>query len=57
MTQLHHELTTKLDGGFPALEQVERLSYTERVIKESMRILPASSYSQRIAAIPVEFSR
>lgn len=54
MSQLHHELSTELDGGFPTLEQVERLSYTERMIKESMRILPASSYSQRITAVPVE---
>lgn len=54
MTKLHQELTTELSGGFPTLEQAERLSLTERVIKESMRILPASSYSQRIAAVPVE---
>lgn len=54
MNQLHQELTSRLDGGFPTLEQVERLSYTERTIKESMRVLPASSYSQRITAAPVE---
>ncbi|WP_010582668.1 cytochrome P450 [Schlesneria paludicola] len=54
MNGLHQELTKELDGGFPTLEQVERLSLTERVIKESMRILPASSYSQRITAVPVE---
>ena len=54
MSRLHHELTTQLTGGFPTLEQVERLPFTERVIKESMRILPASSYSQRITAASVE---
>ncbi len=54
MSQVHEELSTHLDGGFPSLEQVERLSYTECAIKESMRILPASSYSQRITAMPVE---
>jgi cytochrome P450 len=54
MGQLHHELQSQLDGGFPTLEQVERLPYAERMIKESMRILPASSYSQRMTAAPVE---
>lgn len=50
MSELHQELKTQLSGGFPSIEQVERLSCTERVIKESMRILPASSYSQRMNA-------
>ena len=54
MSRVHRELTTQLDGRFPTLEQVDRLSVTERSIKESMRILPASSYSQRVAAESVE---
>ena len=54
MTELHQELSTELDGGFPTPEQTDRLTLTERVIKESMRILPASSYSQRITATPVD---
>lgn len=54
MAELHGELKTHLHGGFPSLEQVDRLSCMERVIKESMRILPASSYSQRIAAVPAQ---
>ena len=54
MSEVHNELSTHLDGGFPSLEQVDRLSFMERTIKESMRILPASSYSQRITALPVE---
>lgn len=54
MKELHHELTTQLDGGFPRTEQVERLQCTERVVKESMRILPASSYSQRVSAMPTQ---
>jgi cytochrome P450 len=33
---------------------MERLPVVERVIKESMRILPASAYSQRVTAAPVE---
>lgn len=54
MAELHGELSSQLHGGFPGLEQVERLHCTERAIKESMRILPASSYSQRIAAVPTQ---
>ena len=54
MSRIHHELSTHLNGGFPTLEQVDRLPITERTIKESMRILPASSYSQRITAAPVD---
>lgn len=54
MNRLHHELITQLDGGFPSMEQVDRLAFTERTIKESMRILPASSYSQRITAEAVD---
>jgi cytochrome P450 len=52
MAELHRELRTELTGGFPALEEAERLPVLERVVKESMRILPASSYSQRVASEP-----
>lgn len=54
MSRLHHELKTQLDGGFPSLEKTDQLTFTEHVVKESMRILPASSYSQRVASMPVE---
>ena len=54
MRQLHQELSTELTGGFPSFEQVERLPYVERTLKESMRVLPASSYSQRVTAAPVD---
>lgn len=54
MSQLHQELKTHLDGGFPSLAKTEQLTFTERTVKESMRILPASSYSQRVASAPVE---
>ena len=53
MGQLHQELVTEMDSEFPSLEQIERLSVVERTIKESMRILPASSYSQRVSAAHV----
>jgi cytochrome P450 len=54
MLQLHRELESECTGGFPTLDQVERLSVVERTLKESMRVLPASSYSQRVTAAPVE---
>ncbi len=54
MMKFHREVSTHLTGGFPSLEQVEKLTYVERTIKESMRVLPASSYSQRVTALPVE---
>ncbi len=54
MSELHHELKSQLDGGFPSIEQVERIPCMERTVKESMRVLPASSYSQRIAAMPTQ---
>jgi cytochrome P450 len=42
------EIDQVLDGRPPRLEQLERLGAMERAIKESMRTLPASSYSQRV---------
>ena len=50
---LYDELTGKLHGETPTLEQLEHLPLLDRVVKESMRALPASSYSQRINAAPV----
>jgi cytochrome P450 len=50
---LFDELTGELHGDSPTLEQLERLPLLDRVIKESMRTLPASSYSQRINVEPV----
>ena len=51
---LLNELALTLDGRTPELADVERLPLLDRVIKESMRVLPASSYSQRITTRPVE---
>jgi cytochrome P450 len=48
------ELTGSLHGNAPTLEQIEQLPLLERVIKEGMRVLPASAYSQRINVEPVE---
>ena len=52
LQRLQHELTENVVGETPTLEELEHLPYLECVIKESMRVLPASSYSQRIAVHP-----
>ena len=49
MSELHEELSASIDG-VPRPDQLDQLPVLDRVLKESMRVLPASSYSQRIAA-------
>ncbi|MGE0374791.1 MAG: cytochrome P450 [Planctomycetaceae bacterium] len=51
MEELHQELTSAPELGSDA---VSGLDVLDRVLKESMRVLPASSYSQRITAEPVK---
>lgn len=53
MQELHTELQG-LGGRTPTPDEAERLPVLERVIKESMRVLPASAYSQRTAAEAVQ---
>jgi cytochrome P450 len=53
-SDLVDELTGILRGDAPALEQIDKLPLLDRVIKESMRVLPASAYSQRINVEAVE---
>jgi cytochrome P450 len=48
------ELREVLSGAAPTLEQLEHLPLLDRVIKESMRLLPASAYSQRLSAEPTD---
>jgi cytochrome P450 len=52
-SELADELSGVLGGHAPTLEQLERLPLLDRVIKESMRLLPASAYSHRTCAEPV----
>jgi cytochrome P450 len=47
------ELAGVLRGAAPTVEQQEQLPVLDRVIKESMRVLPASAYSQRVTAAAV----
>jgi len=52
MRQLYREITDVMQGDCPTYEELTRMPLTERVLRESMRILPASAYSQRICAVP-----
>jgi cytochrome P450 len=54
MARLYEELNQVLNGAAPQPEDLERMPFLDLVVKESMRILPASCYSQRIAAEPVQ---
>lgn len=54
MGELSTELQSVLGGRSPTPEQVDQLPVLDRVIKESMRVLPASAYSQRMTSAPVD---
>lgn len=49
MRELMDELDRVLDGGPPTREQLPQLSFLDRVIKESMRILPPVPFTIRAA--------
>ena len=48
------ELDSVLHGGAPTLEQLLRLPLLERVIKESMRLLPPASVMSRVSTEPFQ---
>jgi cytochrome P450 len=52
---LVEELDAALGRAIPSLRQLEELPLLDAVIKESMRILPASAYSHRVNVRPVQF--
>ncbi|MCA9055561.1 MAG: cytochrome P450, partial [Planctomycetaceae bacterium] len=54
MQELHDELQSVLGGETPRPDQLDQLPVLDRVLRESMRVLPASAYSQRMAAQPVD---
>ncbi|MCA9035749.1 MAG: cytochrome P450 [Planctomycetaceae bacterium] len=53
MQRVSGEVAEHVHGERPTIEELDRLEFLEHVIKESMRVLPASAYSQRIVAEPV----
>ncbi len=54
LEDLLDELDSKLHGDAPSLEQLQQLSLLDGVIKESLRLLPPTPTSMRIAASPCE---
>jgi len=54
MADLLDELDGELRGEAPRIDQLDRLSLLERVIKESLRLLPPVVWSTRIADQPVQ---
>lgn len=54
MEELSGELQAGVAGDVPTPEEVNELSVLDRVLRESMRLLPASGYSQRIASEPTQ---
>ncbi len=52
--KLHHELDSVLDGQPPTLIDLDRLPYTEKVLKESMRLYPPAWGISREAIEDVE---
>jgi len=50
MNRLAQELAAGTTGRHPTFAELESLTYLDWVIRESMRVLPASSYSQRVCA-------
>lgn len=54
LSDLLDELDGTLHGGAPSFEQLQRLSLLDGVIKESLRLLPPTPTSMRIAASACE---
>ena len=52
--RLREELTSHLDGRPLPFSETESLPYLNRVVTESMRILPASCYVHRVVSRPVQ---
>lgn len=50
MQRLAEEMQQQTTGSRPEFRDLESLTYLDWVIRESMRVLPASSYSQRITS-------
>jgi cytochrome P450 len=55
LADLRDELAGVLHGDAPTVEQLGRLPLLERVIKESMRLLPPAPFQMRHSAAPFQF--
>lgn len=54
LADIQSELAGVLRGGAPTLEQLGRLPLLERVIKESMRLLPPATFMMRYTTRPTQ---
>lgn len=54
LARLQDEFDDGIAAEVPTYEELESLRYLDCVIRESMRVLPASSYSQRVTAEATE---
>jgi len=54
LQKVRDELAQVLRGNIPTAEQVEELPYLEAVIKETMRLFPAGTWTARLAMQPFE---
>jgi cytochrome P450 len=54
LADLRDELASVLHGDPPTVEQLAQLPLLERIVKESMRVLPPASYGSRINTAPVK---
>jgi cytochrome P450 len=52
--ELHDELSGVLSGAAPSVEDLARLPLLERVVKESMRVLPPVPWNARVTSRPFE---
>lgn len=52
MADLHDELRSVLGGAAPTIEQFAQLPLLERVVKESLRLLPPAAFGTRKAVLP-----
>jgi len=53
---VREELSSALSGAAPTIEQVPRLALLDRVVRESLRLLPPAPYAVRITARPGEMA-
>ncbi len=54
MQDVQVELQQRIDGDAPTYAELAELHLLERVVHESMRLLPASAYAQRVNTKPVQ---